>query len=197
MKKIILIISLIAFSLFNQLDSTGIKISEKKDNIEDSIQIISNPNEPVFGEIIFDLEEDLRIGKESNENYLFNKIQDVQVDLSGNIYVSDMNNFRIQKFDKNGKYLQTIGRWGQGPGEFEQPTIIRIDNMSGNFFVKDYVYFIEQFKGNGDFIRSLKFPHPIHNFFRIMREIFLFSFANLMKLDMSINSARLTQMETL
>lgn len=37
--------------------------------------------------------------------------------------------------------------------------------MSGNLFVKDYVYFIEQFKGNGDFIRSLKFPHTIHDFF--------------------------------
>lgn len=119
--------SLIAFSLFNQIFSIGNKISEKKVNIEDSIQIIANPNEPVFGEIIFDLEEDLRIGKESNENYLFYKIRDVQVDLSENIYVSDMNNYRIQKIDKNGKYLQTIGRWGQGPGEFEQPTIIRLE----------------------------------------------------------------------
>jgi hypothetical protein len=36
---------------------------------EDGIKIIRNPNEPLYGEITFELEEDLSIGNEEDENY--------------------------------------------------------------------------------------------------------------------------------
>lgn len=52
-----------------------------------------------------------------DENYLLFKPSDVSRDYDGNIYVLDSGNYRIQKFDANGKYLATIGRKGQGPGE--------------------------------------------------------------------------------
>ncbi len=58
------------------------------------------------------------------------------IDRDGNIYVLDSANTRIQKFGPDGKYLATIGRKGQGPGEFLMPDAIDFDK-DGNLVVAD------------------------------------------------------------
>ena len=129
-----------------------------KIEIEDGVKVIKNPREPLYGEIKLELEEDLRIGNEIDENYKFYRVRGVAVDKQGNIYVSEMSNYRIQKFDKNGEYLQTIGRQGQGPGEFELPLKVLINDTTGSIFVSD-LHNIEYFDRNGNFIKSIC---PIH-----------------------------------
>ena len=44
---------------------------QAKIETENGIKVIKNPNEPLYGEITFDLEEDLRIGDDKDKNYLF------------------------------------------------------------------------------------------------------------------------------
>jgi len=110
-----------------------------KIEIEDGVKVIKNPKEPLYGEIKFELEEDLSIGEEDDDNYMFFGVGDIEVDSQENIYVADKRNYRIQKFDRNGNYVQTIGRQGQGPGEFELPTRIRINETTGDIYVKDLV----------------------------------------------------------
>jgi len=51
-------------------------------------------------------------------NYLLHRPEDIALDSKGNIYIMDAGNYRIQKYTASGKYLATIGRRGQGPGEF-------------------------------------------------------------------------------
>ena len=119
---------------------------------EDGVKVIKNPKEPLYGELTFELEEDLSIGNEEDENYLFYKIRDIQVDRDGSIYISDSGNHRVQKFDKNGNYLLTIGKKGQGPGEFKVPTYIQIDNDSGNIFVNNESRKIIIFDKEGKYI---------------------------------------------
>ena len=87
---------------------------------ENGIQIINNPKEPLYGEIVFDLEEDLVIGNEDDDRSYFYKYIYIDVDRAGNIYVLDTANNRVQKFDKSGNFVFTLGRYGQGPGEFSQ-----------------------------------------------------------------------------
>jgi hypothetical protein len=71
-----------------------------------------------------------------DENLAFNYPSDIAMDASGNIYVLDSANHRVQKFSPEGTYLATFGRRGQGPGEFYNPDSIDID-ARGFFYVMD------------------------------------------------------------
>jgi hypothetical protein len=71
-----------------------------------------------------------------DEHIAFNYPNDVAVDKDGAIYVLDAANARIQKFGSDGKFLATIGRKGQGPGEFIFPDAMAFDK-DGNLVVAD------------------------------------------------------------
>lgn len=71
-----------------------------------------------------------------DENLAFNMPSDVVLDDAGNIYILDAGNYRIQKFDPEGKYLDSFGREGQGPGEFNSPSSLDIDS-EGSLFIAD------------------------------------------------------------
>jgi sugar lactone lactonase YvrE len=61
---------------------------------------------------------------------------DVAIDPSGNLWVIDENNNRIQKFNENGEFLAQYGSLGSGNGQFSRPTAIAID-AKGNILVTD------------------------------------------------------------
>ncbi len=105
---------------------------------EEGVKVIKNPEEPLYGEIEFELELDLSIGgEEFDENYNFMRVSDVEVDDEGNIYVFDSRQYRIQKYDRDGKYLQTIGRQGEGPGEFQRASRMTL-SAAGKLYVDDF-----------------------------------------------------------
>jgi hypothetical protein len=52
------------------------------------------------------------------EDLFFENPSTVTCDPEGNIYVADSGALNIKKFDAQGKFVKTIGREGQGPGEF-------------------------------------------------------------------------------
>ncbi|MGD8536884.1 MAG: 6-bladed beta-propeller [Candidatus Aminicenantes bacterium] len=176
MKKNTQVISIIIFiSTLVLLISFGGQKAEWKGTIEekDGIKVIKNPIEPLFGELKFELEEDLSIGTEDDDNYMFYMVRGIATDSQQNIYVLDWGNFRIQKFDKNGNYLQTIGRHGQGPGEFEHTMELRIDELTGNIYVKDGRFEIEKFDMKGNHTEAIKLEKPIWNFFPTRNENFI------------------------
>jgi DNA-binding beta-propeller fold protein YncE len=60
---------------------------------------------------------------------------------NGDIFVAEghaptLGNSRIIKFDKNGKFIGTLGRKGAGPGEFMEPHCLAMDS-AGRLFVGD------------------------------------------------------------
>ena len=103
----------------------------------DGLETVVNPQAPLYGRLELELQEDLRIGLEGDKNAQFWFVNGVQVDDDANIYVSDAKNFRIQVFDRNGRYLRTLGRQGQGPGEFQQISLLRINSPLGRLYVRD------------------------------------------------------------
>jgi DNA-binding beta-propeller fold protein YncE len=90
-----------------------------------------------------------------DEHIAFNYPSDVAVDRGGNIYILDAANARIQKFGPDGKFLATIGRKGQGPGEFIFPDAIGFDK-DGNLVVADSAQKrIHIIIGGGEDVRSV------------------------------------------
>lgn len=148
------------FALFSSAGQEG--IFRGKSEVKNGVKIVKNPAQPVYGKITLDLEEDIILGSESDENYLFYRVWDIQTDAQGNIYVLDSGAHRIQKYDKNGKYLRTIGRQGQGPGEFERPIILTLDN-NNNLYVGEMAK-IHRFDPKGEFVKTTTIPFFYMNF---------------------------------
>jgi hypothetical protein len=60
------------------------------------------------------------------EGEFFSGITSIAVDNSGSIYICDVDANNIRKFNAKGEYVKTIGKEGQGPGDFNSPLDIEI-----------------------------------------------------------------------
>jgi len=71
------------------------------------------------------------------EPYVFNRPTDVAWDAAGNIFVSDgYGNSRVVKYDKDGRFLKSVGTRGSAPGQLNLPHTIAAD-AKGNIYVGD------------------------------------------------------------
>jgi hypothetical protein len=164
--KLKLILTIIIIFLF-AVNCTKAKITEKAEwkgeiEYEKGVKVVKNPADPVYGEILLDLEEDLSIGREDDDNYMFYAVRKIDVDDQGNIYVLEGRNCRLQKFDRTGQYLQTIGKKGQGPGEFQKPSWFFLGEEN-NIYVSEYVK-IHIFNGKGEYIKSISLSNLTTDF---------------------------------
>jgi DNA-binding beta-propeller fold protein YncE len=76
----------------------------------------------------------------------------IAVDSSGNVYVADTVNQRIQKFSSSGSFVTKWGSSGSGDSQFNYPIGIAIDS-SGNVYVADeYNYRFQKFTSSGTFL---------------------------------------------
>ncbi len=139
------------------LVSCGQQKAKWKGTIEeqDGVIIVKNPAEPIYSNDVFRLEEDLTIDNvEEDEEFTFQDIMHLAVDDDENIYASDSKAAFIKVFDKSGNYLRTIGKKGQGPGEFLYPFQILI-MPQGELMVNDmYQLRVHFFSLDGKFLRQ-------------------------------------------
>lgn len=82
-----------------------------------------------------------KAGVASDAPGLFNQPTDVAIAPNGDIFVTEGHaptpaNNRVQKFDKNGKFIKSWGHTGSGPGEFNAPHTIALDSR-GRVLVGD------------------------------------------------------------
>ncbi|MDD5304692.1 MAG: 6-bladed beta-propeller [Elusimicrobia bacterium] len=72
------------------------------------------------------------------------------------IYVSDVKNHRIAVYGLEGTFLQSFGRRGAGPGEFNFPTYLWYDKASGQLWVSDSGNFrFQWFNPDGRFLGKM------------------------------------------
>ena len=90
------------------------------------------------------------------EEFLFGFISDVAVNRKGDIYVADRKLNEIRKFNKEGKHLLTIGRKGQGPGEFQSPTIVAVNSHDDLIVFDNMLGRVSIFSDNGDLKETTK-----------------------------------------
>jgi len=180
MKSKTKIISIVIFlSIFMMLVSCGKQKTERQVTIEemDGVMVVKNPGEPIYGEFTFGLIENLSIGGNPyDDNHYFPKRVSLTVDEQGNIYVLDTGNFRVQKYDNSGHYLASIGRKGQGPGEFQFPSKLELDG-EGNLWVFDSpARALKAFAQDGTYKKSITIRTFIQPYFYISQEGFIYGY---------------------
>lgn len=129
---------LISFLGFVFLLASTAAYSQKIETI-DGVRVVHNVKGGQWGknpQVSIKLFQTIGDLNTEDENLAFNSPSDIAMDSAGNNYVLDTSNQRIQKFSPDGKYLATIGRKGQGPGEFSYPAALDID-AQGNLYVLD------------------------------------------------------------
>jgi len=162
MISIILIFLVMNYFPEESLAAEANTIQESKD-----IVIVANPKTPEMNlRIVFT--EELSIGEvEGDENYMFGQNIFFNTDEDGNFYVCDFDARRILKYDHDGKYLLTIGREGQGPGEFGTLSFVGFDKDK-NIYINDALNNrISFFDKEGKYLRQIRmterYPYVVIN----------------------------------
>ena len=91
-----------------------------------------------------------------DENLAFNSLIDMAADDAGSVYILDSGNKRIQVFGPDGRYVRTIGRKGQGPGEFSDPNSIDIDREGHLYVLDDRQKRMQVFSTSGEMLKSIR-----------------------------------------
>ena len=94
-----------------------------EEQLIDGVTHVFNPAEGMLPPQTVALEEVWRLGGwDGGEDEFFGVIGDVMVDENNEFYVLDSQLSEINVYDESGAWLRTIGREGEGPGEFRRPT---------------------------------------------------------------------------
>ena len=93
-----------------------------RETLPNGALLVRYPDLPAIDAIGPDVTEahvDLRFGSRDGDdpNLLFGDIRGIQASSDGNIYVLDYQAAEVRVFDSDGRYLRTIVRRGEGPGE--------------------------------------------------------------------------------
>ena len=105
--------------LFALADSAGAQEAIRVDTLPGGRVVVSNPDLPgLAGVEAPTLVENLRIGSLDEICDSFGQAFSLAVDGSGRIHVADTQVNEIRVFSAQGECLETIGRSGEGPGEF-------------------------------------------------------------------------------
>lgn len=92
--------------------------------------------------------------RDSGSDGLVNPGVMAAMDAAGRAYIVDEPPVAIKVFDSTGHFVRTIGRNGEGPGEYRQP---RIAIRKGQLFVEDSrLRRVSVFDTSGAFIRSFR-----------------------------------------
>jgi hypothetical protein len=121
------------------------------------VTVVRNPKEPIYKDTILSLKEDFSIGGAgATGGYMFSSLRDIAVDQAGNIYALDLRDSCIKVFDQTAKYVRTIGRHGQGPGELGGPFSMTLLPAQAEIFVHDVSNSkISVFNTSGAYLRQM------------------------------------------
>jgi hypothetical protein len=86
----------------------------------------------------------------------------LKADSMGNIYLLDFKKGMVLKFSNNLKYIRSVGRKGEGPGEFNYAQCLTLDSKN-NIYVADSSRKISIFNSDGKYIQTIKTDFHVRN----------------------------------
>ena len=170
---------IVALFLFPALFLLGQTAQKAAPSAKDTAPVIMNGKvpQPKPGQrkkLVF--QEELSIGEaEGDENYMLGDLISLNTDDKGNFYVMDLEKRNIRKYDPKGKFLLSVGRQGQGPGEFQSVSSVQFDG-NGDLYITDPLpQQIKFFDQNGKFLRQVKLPGMFADLYLLSRGGFVAS----------------------
>jgi hypothetical protein len=113
--------------------------------------------EATFGDTELVAVEELRVGSPDHPQLAFTWFRDLEVGPDGTIYTVHPQENAIRVHDSAGAFLRTIGRAGEGPGEFDSPGPIGM--LGDTLWVLDYgTYRFSFFDLAGNLLGSQRIP---------------------------------------
>ncbi len=101
-----------------------------REEIRDGATHILNPADPLEPAQTLKPVERWRLGGDSEaEEEIFGRVEEVLIDENGLLYFLDTQLNQVRVFSPDGQYVRTLGRAGEGPGEFR--------NAVAHFFLPD------------------------------------------------------------
>jgi hypothetical protein len=134
--------------------------------IEDGIEVVLNHLDPYLingKSISFRLEEELRIDLTDKELIEVGIVapREAETDSRGNIYILDRyrsSQFFISKFDRTGRFIRSIGRFGQGPGEIQSVGSFGIDPQDHIWVSCPFDKRIVIYNDEGELVKEERYP---------------------------------------
>ena len=153
-QKNVIFLSLILFCNIN----VALRDSNKK------LEIFKNKEAGLYEKKIknkIQFKKILSLGVDIGPEYLmFGRNIQVDVDSNQNIFILDFQNHRILKFDRKGEFQWKAGKKGQGPGEIESPSFIKVTD-EGGVVLADQGVILSFFDKDGNYQRRVKFEKSI------------------------------------
>ena len=83
----------------------------------------------------------------------------------GYIFIADIHTGSFYRFDKSGKFLNRIGRSGQGPGEYSQALCFSVDDINKQVYLIDsFVKKILVYSYEGKYLQTIPLEVPTYMF---------------------------------
>jgi sugar lactone lactonase YvrE len=116
--------------------------------------IASEPPVDPYAEGDRQLQPDLVIGRPGTEEGQLMLPRNVAIGPDGLLYIADSGNHRIQVFDADGRYIRSWGEFGDGPGQFNEPWSLAVDE--NHVYVADtWNHRLQKFTLDGQWVTTL------------------------------------------
>ncbi|NQT80050.1 MAG: hypothetical protein HQ555_06635 [Candidatus Aminicenantes bacterium] len=147
MKKLIYLILVLSLFFY-----CGPKQEKAEKIMVDGVAHIKNPEKPLKGEVLLDIEQTLNINPYQYEEVDLGWFDFVR-DRDGEVILFNSNKTEAQRFNLDGKYLGSLVRKGQGPGEFPDFQMFSVFFMNGQIWASGALK-MAKYDKNGQFLHE-------------------------------------------
>ena len=135
--RVLSLVLAIGLSACGQADRDAEGVDTTRTIVGDTT-IVRTLSGSVWGDSV-KLVEEVVIGVlDGAEEYLFGQVQDLAIDADGGIYVFDGQVPALRYYDSDGSYVRTLGREGEGPGEYKNASLgIAVRRSDGRVVMRD------------------------------------------------------------
>jgi len=137
------------------------KVFEDKENRYNSLIIYKVPAKaPADLKSVPQVAASMFEGGHGMGNGQFDSPHGIAADSTGNIFISDTNNGRIEKFLPTGAFVASFGTKGAGYGQLGDPNGIAVDRTGDIYVAEASNHRIQKLTPDGSFIAEWKGPDP-------------------------------------